>query len=73
MAQITEMKKARKRALEAYERGYEQAEKDFFVLVKKYMEQGEMCMNQEGESQVYAFWDGFHNCAENILMELEEE
>ena len=53
--------------------GYEQAEKDFIDLVKQYIERGERCMEQEGESQIYAFWDGFHNCAENILRELEVE
>lgn len=53
--------------------GYVQAEKDFIALVKQYLEKGERCMEQEGESQIYAFWDGFHNCAENILRELEEE
>ena len=33
-------------------------------------------MNQsieQGDGEVYIFWDGFHNCAENILRELEEE
>ena len=56
-----------------YIEGYEEAEKDFIALVKQYLEKGERCMNQEGESQIYAFWEGFYNCAENILMELEEE
>ena len=53
--------------------GYMQAEKDFIALVKQYIKKGERCMEQEGESQIYAFWDGFHNCAENILRELEKE
>ena len=57
----------------ACQRGYEQAEKDLIALVKQYIEKGERCMEQEGESQIYAFWSGFHNCAENILRELEEE
>lgn len=56
-----------------YIEGYEQAEKDIFALVKQYIEKGERCMGQEGESQIYAFWDGFHNCAENILRELEKK
>jgi hypothetical protein len=56
-----------------YIKGYEQAEKDFIDLVKQYIERGERCMEQEGESQIYSFWDGFHNCAENILRELEVE
>ena len=53
--------------------GYEQAEKDFIALVKQYIEKGERCIEQEEESQIHAFWNGFHNCAENILRELEEE
>lgn len=56
-----------------YKRGYEQAEKDIIALVKQYIEKGERCMEQEGESQIYAFWDGFLNCAENILRELKEK
>lgn len=59
--------------VETFLAGYEQAEKDFMALVKQYIEKGERCMEQEGESQTYAFWDGFHNCAENILRELEEK
>ena len=57
----------------AYQEGYEQAEKDFLAIVKEYLEKGLRCMEQEGESQIYTFWDGFHNCAENILRELEDE
>lgn len=56
-----------------YEEGYEQAQKDIIAIVKEYLEKGLRCMEQEGESQIYAFWDGFHNCAENILRELEVE
>lgn len=56
-----------------YKEGYEQSEKDIIALVKQYLEKGERCMEQEGESQIYAFWDGFHNCAENILRELEKK
>lgn len=56
-----------------YNNGYEQAEKNFLALVKQYIEKGERCMEQDGESKIYTFWDGFHNCAENILRELEEE
>lgn len=54
-----------------YGKGYEQAEKDILAIVKQYIEKGERCMDGDGESQIYAFWDGFHNCAENILRELE--
>ena len=56
-----------------YIEGYVQAEKNIIAIVKQYIEKGERCMEQEGESQIYTFWDGFHNCAENILRELEEK
>ena len=56
-----------------YIEGYEQAEKDIIAIVKEYLEKGLRCMEQEGESQLFAFWDGFHNCAENILRELKEK
>lgn len=60
---------------EAFRKGYEQAEKDIFAIVKEYLEKGLRCMDQsyEDESQIYTFWDGFHNCAESILRELDEE
>ena len=58
---------------EGFVNGYEQAEKNIIAIVKQYLEKGERCMEQEGESQIYAFWDGFHNCAENILRELKEK
>jgi hypothetical protein len=54
---------------------YEQAERDILAIVNEYMEKGERCMQQAGENGeqgVYTFWDGFHNCAENILRELEK-
>jgi hypothetical protein len=54
---------------------YEQAEKDLLAIVKEYMEKGERCMQQSYEDREqgeYTFWDGFHNCAENILRELEK-
>ena len=56
-----------------YIEGYEQAEKDIIAIVKEYLEKGLRCMEQEGESQLFAFWDGFHNCSENILRELKEK
>jgi len=58
---------------DGFVKGYEQAEKNIIAIVKQYLEKGERCMEQEGESQIYAFWDGFHNCAENILRELKEK
>lgn len=54
-------------------KGYELAEKDIRAIVKEYLEKGLLCMEQDGESQIHTFWDGFHNCAENILRELEDE
>lgn len=56
--------------------GYEAAEKDIIDIVKQYLKKGERCMKQsidDGEGDLYTFWDGFHNCAENILRELEGE
>ena len=43
--------------------------------IKQFVEKGERCMQQAVEDQNpgnYTFWDGFHNCAENILREVEE-
>lgn len=56
-----------------YQEGYEQAKEDFIALVKQYLEKGERCMEQVDAFQMYPFWDGFHNCAENILRELDGE
>ena len=59
-----------------YKEGYEQAVTDIICFINKYLERGERCMNQsieQGDGEVYIFWDGFHNCAENILRELEVE
>ena len=57
----------------AYERGYKQAEKDTIAIIKDYVEKGIRCMEQSDKFQMHTFWDGFHNCAENILRELEEK
>lgn len=79
------MTKAEKRALEAYDTdtpapirfafrdGYEQAEKDIITTIKDYVKKGLRCMEQSDKFQMHTFWDGFHNCAENILRELEGE
>ena len=56
-----------------YEEGYEQAEKDIIVIIKDYVEKGFRCMEQSDKFQMHTFWDGFHNCAENILRELEDK
>ena len=43
-------------------------------IIKEYVDKGERCMNQSIEQEdynVYTFWDGFHNCAENILEEIK--
>lgn len=57
---------------EAFINGYEQAEKDILAIVKKYLEKGLRCMELSDKLQFLAFWDGFHNCAENILREMED-
>lgn len=44
-------------------------------IVNEYVDKGEKCMEQSGEQKddkTYTFWDGFHNCAENILREIED-
>lgn len=43
-------------------------------IIKEYVAKGERCMNQSNdnnEQDLYKFWDGFHNCAENILREIK--
>lgn len=55
-----------------YKEGYEQAEKDIIAIVKEYVEKGFRCMEQSDKFQMHTFWDGFHNCAENILKEMED-
>ena len=56
-----------------YGQGYEEAVQDIIVIVKEYLEKGKRCIEDASESQTCSFWDGFLNCAENILRELEEE
>ena len=64
----------------AFINGYEQAEKFFISKLKEYMAKGEKCMDDVLDDVVYldkditySFWDGFHNCATNLLRELESE
>ena len=66
---ITEVTNAR----HFFAKGYEQAEKNILAIVKEYLEKGLRCMELSDESHYRVFWDGFHNCAENILRELEDE
>ena len=43
-------------------------------IIKEYVAKGERCMKQsdeQKEDKIYIFWDGFHNCAENILEEIK--
>lgn len=43
-------------------------------IIQEYIDKGERCMEQSGEQKddkTYTFWDGFHNCAENILEEIK--
>lgn len=44
------------------------------ALIGQYIEKGERCMTQseENEEQEHLnFWDGFHNCAENLLRDVK--
>lgn len=43
-------------------------------IIQEYIDKGQRCMKQSianGEGDLYTFWDGFHNCAENILREIK--
>lgn len=43
-------------------------------IIQEYINKGERCMNQSNDDNdqgSYTFWDGFHNCAENILREIK--
>lgn len=43
--------------------------------IKEFVKKGKRCEQQAVEDQDYenyVFWQGFHNCAENILREVEE-
>ena len=54
----------------------ELARKEFKKIVKKYETQGNRCMMQSldnNETDNYDFWDGFTNCAENILRDLQRK
>ena len=42
-------------------------------VVEQYVEKGDRCMDEsENDQGAYTFWDGFHNCAENIQRELKD-
>ena len=44
-------------------------------IIQEYIDKGERCMeqsNDNNEQDLYTFWDGFHNCAENILKEIKD-
>ena len=44
-------------------------------IIQEYIDKGERCMEQSDEQKddkTYTFWDGFHNCAENILEEIKD-
>ena len=52
------------------------AEKRFFAVVENLLERGRRNMElseEECEDSVFAFWDGFHHCAETILRVFEVE
>ena len=46
---------------------------ELIKIVEQYVEKGQRCMDMsKNEQGAYTFWDGFHNCAENILRELKD-
>lgn len=50
--------------------GYELAEEFFISKLKEYIAKGEKFMEDVVDNDgTYQFWDGFHNCAENLLRE----
>lgn len=51
------------------------SKEEVIKIIKEYIDKGERCMNQsndDNEQDSYIFWDGFHNCAENILREIKD-
>lgn len=57
-------------------KGYELAINGMLEIVKEYVKKGVRCMDQSSDADDqggYTFWDGFHNCAENLLRELKDE
>ena len=54
----------------------ELAREEFKKIVKKYEAQGNRCKAQSidnNETDNSYFWDGFENCAENILRDLQKK
>lgn len=52
------------------------SKEDFIKIIQRYIDKGDRCMNEctdDDNPGTYAFWDGFHNCALNILRELRED
>ena len=44
-------------------------------IVQQYIDKGNRCKDQSADANEqgsFTFWDGFTNCAENIMRELEE-
>lgn len=50
-------------------------EEEVIIIIKRYINKGKRCMKQSAKQkdiETYTFWDGFHNCAENILKEIKD-
>jgi len=55
--------------------GIEKERERIQCIIRDYIQKGAKCMeqsNEQGEQGTYTFWDGFHNCAENLLRDLED-
>ena len=53
---------------------YELGRTQIKEAVQESIDKGERCMDQsEGDQGSYSWWDGFHNCAQGIMRELEED
>lgn len=52
-----------------------QDKQDIAEIVQQYIDKGDRCMDQsatDDDQGGYTFWDGFHNCAVNIMQELKK-
>lgn len=53
--------------------GYAKAMQRMKDIVTRYEKKSYKCMDDSMDDDCYIFWDGFHNCSENILREIEYE
>lgn len=62
------------RLVKCAEKFYDLGKAQIKEAVQELVDKGERCMDQSEDNQdAYNWWDGFHNCAQGIMRELEEE